>query len=80
MVTSMKRGETALFEMEFLKVSNKSNIKIKEYTEVYVIHSIDWVTVIDLDGDKKLLKEVLRKGEGAFRVANFDKISCNYRF
>ena len=43
-----------------------------------VIHSFDWTTVIDLDGDKKLLKYVLRKGEGAFRVALYDKIGFTY--
>jgi hypothetical protein len=31
-----------------------------------------------LDQDKKLLKYVLAKGEGAFRVALYDKISFNY--
>jgi hypothetical protein len=36
--------------------------------------------VIDLDGDKKLLKYVLNKGEGAFRIALYDKIWCTYEF
>jgi len=44
-----------------------------------VIQVFDWTTVIDLDGDKKLLKYVLTKGEGAFRVALYDKITFNYQ-
>ncbi len=31
-----------------------------------------------MDGDKKLLKYVFVKGEGAFRVALFDKITFSY--
>lgn len=59
-------------------VSKKSNIKIKSKTEIFVINVEDWTTVIDLDGDKRLLKYILKKGEGAFRVALYDKISFKY--
>ena len=63
-----------------MTVSKKSNIKIKAKTEIHVIHAYDWTTVIDLDGDKKLLKYVLTKGEGAFRIALYDKIWFTYEF
>lgn len=43
-----------------------------------MIQALDWTTVIDLDGDKKLLKYVLTRGEGAFRVALYDKIWFSY--
>ncbi len=58
----MKRGEVALFQLEHLEISKKSNIKIKKLTEVFLIQVFDWTTVIDLEGDKKLLKYIYNKG------------------
>ena len=43
-----------------------------------MIQVFDWTTVIDLDGDMRLLKYVITKGEGAFRVALYDRITFAY--
>lgn len=59
-------------------MSKKSNIKVKELTEIVLVQVFDWTTVIDLDGDLRLLKYVVRKGEGAFRVALYDRITFSY--
>jgi hypothetical protein len=62
LVTSMKRQETAVFELEYLQTSKKSNIKIRTRVDVFVIATEDWTTVIDMDCDGKYMKEVLQRG------------------
>lgn len=56
LVTSMKRGETAVFELEHLETSKKSGIKIREKVQVFVIGVETWLTVIDMDCDGKYMK------------------------
>jgi hypothetical protein len=45
-----------------LEVSKKSNIKIRENVQVFVVGVEDWVTVIDMDCDGKYMKEILKRG------------------
>jgi hypothetical protein len=68
----MKRQETAVFELEYLQTSKKSNIKIRTRVDVFVISAEDWTTVIDMDCDGKYMKEVLIRGEGHHRIGKHD--------
>jgi hypothetical protein len=52
----MKRGEVAVFELEYLETSKKSGIKLREKVEVFVIKVETWLTVIDMDCDGKFMK------------------------
>jgi predicted ATPase with chaperone activity len=72
LVTSMKRKETSMFEMEELEVSKKSNIKVLKSKRTFTIEALDWTTVIDIDGDRKVLKQVENKGMGHYRVQKYD--------
>lgn len=74
----MKRGETAVFELEHLETSKKSGIKIREKVQVFVIGVETWLTVIDMDCDGKYMKEVLKRGEGHSRINKFDEVSFEY--
>ena len=74
----MKKNEVAVFECEYLEVSKKSNIKILDKLEVFVIGVTEWLTVIDLDCDSKYMKEVLRRGEGHNRVSKHDEVTFEY--
>lgn len=65
--------------MEDLEVSKKSNIKVLKEKHVYMIETIKWKTVIDLDGDRKFMKYVEQKGEGPNRVHKYDEVSFKYQ-
>lgn len=69
----------AIFEVEDLEVSKKSNIKVLKEKHVYMIETIKWKTVIDLDGDRKFMKYVEQKGEGPNRVHKYDEVSFKYQ-
>lgn len=68
-----------MFEVEDLEVSKKSNIKVLKEKHVYMIETIKWKTVIDLDGDRKFMKYVEQKGEGPNRVHKYDEVSFKYQ-
>jgi hypothetical protein len=78
LVVSMKRGEAAVFETEHLEVSKKSNIKKRIKVEVVVIWVEDWTTVIDVDCDGKLMKEIHTRGEGHSRIAKHDEVCFEF--
>lgn len=58
----MKAGESAMFELEELEVSKKSNIKVLKGRRVMQVEVKEWITVIDIDSDLKYLKYVLQRG------------------
>lgn len=37
-----------------------------------VVEVEDWITVIDIDENKDVLKYILQRGEGPFRVTKYD--------
>ena len=61
-----------MFEVEELEVSKKSNIKILKQKIIYVIEIEKWTTVIDIEGDRKIMKYVVNRGNGPNRVQKFD--------
>lgn len=79
LVTSMKRGEAAVFELEHLQVNKKNNIKKRVKVEVYVIWVDTWTTVIDVECDGKIMKEVVRRGEGHSRIAKYDEVCFEFK-
>ncbi len=58
----MKKGEAAVFEMQYLQTSKKSNIKKRIKVDVFVVWAENWTTVIDVDCDGKFMKEVIHRG------------------
>lgn len=52
----MSSGEASLFEIQILKMCDKTNIKVLDYTFYYVIDLKEYTTVIDLDNDRVFMK------------------------
>ena len=65
--------------MEHLETSAKNNIKKRVRVDVYVIWVEDWTTVIDVDCDGKLMKEIITKGEGHSRIAKYDEVLFDFK-
>jgi hypothetical protein len=74
----MKKGEIALFEIEHLKTSEQNSMKVLDRSEFYIIEMKEWITVIDLFGDKTFMKQVMQKGEGGDRVSMSDEVKFKY--
>ncbi len=53
-------------------------MKVLESSEYYVIEMKEWITIIDLFGDKHFMKQIVERGEGGDRVAIPDEIRWGY--
>jgi hypothetical protein len=51
-------------------------MKILDYTDYYLVHLIEWTTVIDLTEELNYLKSINVKGEGIERCESCDEIAC----
>jgi hypothetical protein len=52
----MSFGEASVFEVEILKMCDKTNIKVLDRTYYFAIDLQSYTTVIDLDNDKVFMK------------------------
>ena len=72
-ISSMKKGEIAWFEVEDIIFDQNKDRKLKGRS-YFVIGLKNFMTIIDLDGDKKFLKILIEKGRGLHRILNTDEI------
>jgi len=67
----MKTAEISQFEVEFLEHDENKNRKLKNKI-FYLIEIENYITIIDIRGDKELHKIYLNKGQGLHRINNSD--------
>lgn len=72
-ISSMKKGEIAWFEIEDIVFDKNKDRKLKG-RRYFVIGLKNFLTIIDVNGDKKLFKVIVEKGRGLHRILNTDEI------
>lgn len=71
----MKINEISLFEVEKLYFTQHKDRKLdgKIY---FVLELKEWMTIIDVYGDRRYFKAILTKGEGLHRIEKADVLEC----
>lgn len=73
-ITSMKRGEVAVFENEKVVIDAESKERKLAGKDFFMIELLDFVTIIDIFNDRTVYKIQLEKGVGIDRLTSCDKV------
>lgn len=72
---NMRKGEISIITIKKIGYDEATENKTQELT-YYVVHLMEWITIVDLDQDFNYMKKVLQKGTGNERYSEPDEVSC----
>lgn len=75
---NLRKGEISLITLKHIGKDPATKSKTQSYV-YWVIHLMDWITMIDLDEDGNFIKTVIQKGSGNFRWELNDEVTFSYK-
>ena len=76
-LTSMKRTEVASFRIELIGTERKRARRYLDEKFYLLLEVFDWETIIDINGDLRCMKHVIRKGRGIERLKKCDEATAS---
>lgn len=76
-LSSMKRTEIANFRVELIGTDRRRMRRFLDEKFYMLVEVFDWETIIDVNGDLKCMKHIIRKGKGIERLSRSDEASIS---
>ena len=73
----MKRTEVASFRIELIGTERKRARRYLDEKFYLLLEVFDWETIIDINGDLRCMKHVIRKGRGIERLKKCDEATAS---